>query len=145
MVDAVTAAVAARKKDEKEEAKSKSKGKLKQIKKYSLMMNLHFSQEGNSTVSTLHFMIQCRLCVQCCCDTSTCEITSVAMQMYGAVTDLFVAPLGPSLDVLGEHLGLVNVDPPAVPRDPERRVARDERRHLLGQLPRPQRDVAHVV
>ena len=38
MVDAVTAAVAARKKDEKEEAKSKSKGKLKQIKKYSLMM-----------------------------------------------------------------------------------------------------------
>ena len=42
LVDAVTAAVAARKKDEKEEAKSKSKGKLKQIKKYSLMMNLHF-------------------------------------------------------------------------------------------------------
>ena len=62
-----------------------------------------------------------------------------------ALTDLFVAPLGPALDVLCEHLGLVGVDPPAVPRDPQWRVARDERRHLLGQLPRPQRDVAHVV
>ena len=62
-----------------------------------------------------------------------------------ALTDLFVAPLGPALDVLGEHLGLVGVDPPAVPRDPQGRVARNERRHLLGQLSRPQRDVAHVV
>ena len=46
---------------------------------------------------------------------------------------------------IGSPRPLVNVDPPAVPGDPERRVARDERRHLLGQLPRPQRDVAHVV
>ena len=61
------------------------------------------------------------------------------------LTDLFVAPLGPALDVLCEHLGLVGVDPPAVPRDPQWRVARDERRHLLGQLTRPQSDVAHVV
>ena len=61
------------------------------------------------------------------------------------LTDLFVAPLGPALDILCEHLGLVGVDPPAVPRDPQWRIPRDERRHLLWQLPRPQRDVAHVV
>ena len=55
LVDAVTAAVAARKKDEKEEAKSKSKGKLKQIKKYSQMMNLQFDLWQEIYYFELHF------------------------------------------------------------------------------------------
>ena len=37
------------------------------------------------------------------------------------------------------------MDPPPIPRDPQRGVPRDERRHLFRKLPRTERNVAHVV